>query len=179
MRKTVLTFGSISGVMIVILVAIHMSLWKAGVVNFDNGELFGYGSMIIALSMVFFGVKSFRDKHQNGSIRFGKAFMIGLFITLLASAFYVAGWEVYYQADDQWRETFMDQYAEHSLGRMREGGATEQQIDEARQQMSELKELYQIPVIRLAFTLIEILPVGLLVSLISAAILRKKEVLPA
>ncbi len=178
MRKTILTFGLISGVIIVVLGIINTSLWKSGVINLDNGEVIGYGSMIVALSMVFFGIKSFRDKYQNGVIRFGKAFVVGLLITLVACLFYVVGWEIHYQTDDELRATFMDQYAEHTLGKLKQSGAGEEQIESARQEMNEMKEMYDIPVIRLAFTLIEILPVGLIIALISAAILRKKEILP-
>lgn len=178
MRKTILTFGSISGAIVVVLGFINTSLWKSGAINFDNGEIIGYGSMIVSLSMVFFGIKSFRDKHQKGVIKFGKAFTVGILITLMASFVYVAGWEVYYQSDDELRTTFMDQYTEHYLDKLKQGGATEEQIESARQETMKMKEMYSIPIVRLAITLIEILPVGLIITLISAAILRKKEVFP-
>lgn len=178
MRKVVLTFGLISGALVTFFGLMNVSLLKSGVLNFDNSEITGYGSMIVALSMVFFGIKSFRDKHQNGVIKFGKAFAVGILITLVASAFYVAGWETYYQSDDELRATFMDQYAEHSLNKLRESGATEAQIESASQEMSKMKELYDILILRLAITLVEILPVGLIITLISAAILKKKEILP-
>jgi len=178
MRKVILTFGLISGAIIVVLGFVNTSLWRSGAIDFDNGEVIGYGSMIIALSMVFFGIKSFRDRQQNGMIKFGKAFAVGILITLVASVVYVAGWEVYYQSDDELRATFMDQYSEHYLNKLKAGGATEEQIESARQETIRMKELYDIPVLRLAMTLIEILPVGILITLISAAVLRKKEILP-
>lgn len=178
MRKIVLTFGLISGALGISLMLLNVSFVKSGALNFDNAEITGYAAIIVALSMVFLGIKSFRDKHQNGVIKFGKGFAVGILITLVASALYVAGWEVYYQSDDELRATFLDQYAEHALNKLRESGATEAQIESARQEMGKMKELYSIPIIRFAFTLLEILPVGLIITLISAAILRKKEILP-
>lgn len=178
MRKVVLTYGLISGAIGATLMLLNVSLVKSGTLNFDNAEITGYAAIIVALSMVFLGIKSFRDKNQNGVIKFGKGFAVGILITLVASALYVAGWEVYYQSDDELRATFLDQFAEHSLNKLRESGATEAQIESASQEMGKMKELYNIPVIRFAFTLLEILPVGLIITLISAAILRKREILP-
>ncbi|GJQ19850.1 MAG: hypothetical protein HBSIN02_02050 [Bacteroidia bacterium] len=177
MRKTILVYGFLSAGIIVVLGFINTKLWKAGTLNFDNGEIFGYAAMVIALSMVFFGIKTFRDKYLGGVIRFGKAFVVGLMITLIASAVYVAAWEVYWQTDDELRGTFMDRYTEHILGKLRAGGATDEQVDQKRREMDEMKKMYDIPVVRLAITLAEILPVGLLVTLISAAILRRKPAL--
>ncbi|HEX9615745.1 MAG TPA: DUF4199 domain-containing protein [Bacteroidota bacterium] len=124
-------------------------------------------------------MKSFRDKHQNGIIRFGKAFTVGLLITLLASVVYVAGWEIYYRTNDEIRTTFMPRYIDHTLDKMKEDGASAESIEETRKQMQELAELYEIMPIRLAMTLMEILPVGLVITLLSAAILRRREVLPS
>ena len=177
MKRIVLTFGLIAGVIVAVLGAINMSLWRSGALDFDSGQLVGYTSMIIALSMVFFGIKSFRDKHQNGIIKFGKAFTVGILITLLASAVYVAGWEVYWRTNDELRTTFMPQYMEHTIEKMKSGGATAEDIEATRKQMMEFAEMYDITAIRLAITLVEILPVGLVITLISAAILRRREVL--
>lgn len=176
MRKIVLQYGSISAGILVVLGFINTRLWQAGTMNLDNGEVFGYAAMVVALSMVFFGVKAFRDKVQGGVVRFGRAFVVGLLISLIASAVYVAGWEVYWQTDDELRTTFMDRYTEHIIGKFRAEGATEEEVTAKRKELQEMKEMYDIPVIRLAITLVEILPVGLLVTLISAAILRRKAV---
>ncbi|MBI4418652.1 MAG: DUF4199 domain-containing protein [Ignavibacteriales bacterium] len=178
MRRFVLTYGLISGGIIIVLGFINTNLWKAGVVNFDNAEIIGYASMLIALSMVFFGIKAFRDRHQGGVVRFGKAFLVGLLITLVASSVYVAGWEVYWQMDDELRRTFMDRYTEHVIEKLRAEGTRDEEIQARREEMDHMKELYNVRILRLAFTLVEILPVGLLVTLVSAAILRRKEFLP-
>ena len=179
MRAVIVRFGLISGGIIIVLGVLNTILWKAGTLTFDNGEIFGYTAMLVSLSFVFFGIKSFRDKNQQGVLTFGKGFQVGILITLIASLFYVAGWELYYNTDQELKTTFMEKYKEHSLAKMKERGATEEQIDAASRQMDELKKSYENPFFRMGLTLMEIFPVGLVVTLISAGILRKRRVLPS
>ena len=175
MRKVVITYGLISGAIITSLFLISMYLWSKGIINFDNGEYFGYGSMLVALSMVFFGIKSFRDNQNSRSIGFWKGAQVGVLISLLASFVYAAGWEVYMQASPE--NSFIDDYTEHYIGKLKEKGTPQEEIDKTVNEMASMKEMYKNPVIRFGMTLMEILPVGIIVSLVSAAILRKKEVL--
>jgi hypothetical protein len=176
MKKTVLTFGSIAGIIVSAMFFITMPLYKSGIVNFDNGELIGYTSMVIALSLIFFGIKSYRDNRLNGAIKFGKAFQVGLLIALIASLFYAVGWEVYFNV---FAPDFMDQYANHYVAKVKAAGASPAEIQKIVNDMNNSKELYKNPFLRFGMTLSEILPVGLVIALISAAILRKKEILPA
>jgi hypothetical protein len=174
MRKVVITYGLISGAIITCLFLISMYLWSRGIVNFDNGEYFGYGSMLVALSMVFFGIKSFRDNQSGKSIGFWKAAQVGILITLLASFVYAAGWEVYMRADPG--NSFIERYTEHYIGKLKEKGVSQEEIDKTTSQMASFQEMYKNPIIRFGMTLMEILPVGIIVTLLSAGILRKKEV---
>jgi hypothetical protein len=175
MRKVVITYGLISGAIITCLFLISMYLWSKGIINFDNGEYFGYGSMLVALSMVFFGIKSFRDNQSGKSIGFWKGAQVGILITLLASFVYAAGWEVYMQTNP--RNTFIEEYTAHYIGKLKEKGVSQEEIDKTASQMASFREMYKNPIIRFGMTLMEILPVGIIVTLLSAAILRKKEIL--
>lgn len=179
MRKTVIVYGLIAGAVIVTLMLTLVSFVDKGSVNFDNAEYFGYGSMLVALSMVFFGIKSYRDNANNGSIGFWKGVQVGLLITLIASVMYAGGWEAYLQANPGLRDGFIQKYTEHQVGKLRENGAPQEEIDGLVSQMSTMGELYKNPVIRFGMTLMEIVPVGLLVTLLSAALLRKRPALPA
>jgi hypothetical protein len=176
MKKIVITFGLISGLVISGLMLISMSLWRESS-DFEYGEVLGYLSMVIALSTIFFGVKSYRDNELNGSITFGKGFLIGLLITMIAGVIYVVAWEIYFQTAFS---NFSDQYLNHSVEKIKDSGVT---AEEANKKISELKESMEMynnnTIFRMAITFTEIFPVGLIISLISAAILRKKEILPA
>ncbi|MEZ4949166.1 MAG: DUF4199 domain-containing protein [Saprospiraceae bacterium] len=175
MRKLVLTFGIIAGIINTILMRSFQPLYmQDGQMDMGKGELLGYISMIVALSMIFFGVKSYRDKHQEGIISFGKAFKVGFFITLVASVIYVTGWMIYYNTDET-AQQFPEQYLEYMIDELKAEGASEEKIAEERAEFQSQMELYKIHAVMIAATFMEILPVGLIISLFSALILKRKE----
>jgi hypothetical protein len=139
--------------------------------------------MVIALSMVFFGIKSYRDNYQKGVINFWKGFQVGLFIALIASLMYAITWEAYIQTRPAGAASFMDacmdMYNDNIINKMKEKGASAAEIDQEVKKMDDFKRMYGNPAIRFGVTLMEILPVGIIITLISAAVLRKKEFLPA
>ena len=175
MAKTVLIFGLISGAIAAALMWIMLAVMKTGVINLDNGEFFGYATMIISLSLVFFGIKSYRDKN-GGRIGFWRGLAVGLSITLISTACYAASWEIYVRTSNS---DFMQEYSAHYIEKMKEKGSSAEEVAAASKQMEYMGELYKNPLIRFGMTSMEILPVGILVTLISAALLRKQNVLPA
>jgi len=176
MKKIVLTFGLISGAIISAMFMITTPLYKNGTLSMDNGEVIGYSTMVISLSMIFFGIKSYRDQHLHGVVTFGKGFQIGLLIAVVASLFYAVAWEFYFNL---YIPDFMDQYATLCIAKAKSSGAGPVEIQKVMDRINQTKEIYKNPFLRFGFTLMEIFPVGLVIALISAAILRKKEVLPA
>jgi Protein of unknown function (DUF4199) len=170
MRKHVLTFGLIAGAILSAMMLI--SLLFQDQIGFDRGMIVGYTSMVLAFLMVFFGVKSYRDNVAGGSVTFGRAFTVGLLITLLASACYVATWEVisYRLAPD-----FMDKYAAYTIEKAKRSGATQAQIEARTQEMERFEEMYKNPLINIAFTLLEPLPVGIVFTLVTAGVLSRKR----
>lgn len=171
MKKVVLVFGLICGIISSVLMAISMaSLNASGGCN-ENGMLIGYASMLLAFSLIFVAIKTYRDKHNAGIISFKTAFLIGLYISLITSTMYVITWAVefhYFMPD------FMDKYADATIQAARSSGKTDKQIAKQVAEMAEIKKSYSNPLIFAGYTYMEILPVGLLVSLICAAILKRK-----
>jgi hypothetical protein len=174
MKKIIITYGVISGLITGGLMLVTMPLFVSGAVSIDHGLWIGYTGMVIALSLVFFGIKSFRDNYAGGHITFGRGFLIGLGITLIASVFYVIAWEITFARSGEW---FMQQWSDGELNKVKANGATESQIQEAKQKWEEFSQLYQNPLIRFGMTMMEIFPVGIVISLLSATLLRKKEFL--
>jgi ethanolamine transporter EutH len=179
MRKVTLIFGSIAGVIVSAFFVIGVSLCENDKINLDSSELLGYASMVIALSMIFFGIKSFRDNYQNGVIKFGKGLQVGLLISLVASLIYAAAGEVYYQVNPDSQLALMDKMADYHVNRMKEKGASSVEIDQTAKQMADMKQMFKNPLLRFGMTLAIILPVGIVITLVSAAVLRKKEFLAA
>ncbi len=175
MKKIVLIYGFIAGVIVGAMLMITMPLYESGTLKFDTGEWLGYTTMVIALSMVFFGVKSYRDNYLAGSITFGNALKVGLLITLIAALIYAFSWEV---TRLNMKGDFMTLYGEKQIEKLITGGATEAELVEARKKMDDFVTMYKNPFIRFGITLMEITPVGILISLLSATLLRRKEFLP-
>ena len=127
--------------------------------------------MVLAFLLVFFGVRSYRDTVTGGSISFGQAFKVGLLITLVTCAMYVLAWEITYFG---FFPDFLDQFTEFTLTKMREDGESEAAIQKMAAQMATMAKYYKNPLFNIAITFMEIFPVGLIVTLVSAAILRRK-----
>src|SRR5688572_19595611 len=177
MKKVILTYGLIAGIILGIMFFITVPLHRNGTINFDNGMWVGYTTMVIALSLVFFGVKSYRDNHQGGTITFGQAFKVGGLIALVACIMYCLTWEIAYNTVSA---GYMEAYGAYEQEKLKNSGASEAERQEAAKEFQKLLEVYDgNPLIRFAFTIMEILPVALIVSLLSAALLKRKEFLPA
>ena len=176
MRKIVLVYGIIAGLLMDAMFLISFSLMEKGILP-EHSELLGYTTMIIILSLIFFGIKSYRDKHNNGAMTYWKGFKVGIAIAGMASLFYAGGWEIYYNSTDL-KDTFMQKYTDQILKNMQQEGKSQEEIDKKKEEMNSMAEMYKNPFIRFGMTLMEIFPVGLAITLISAGVLRKKEVLP-
>jgi hypothetical protein len=170
MKKNVLVFGLLSGLVVSLLMIVSTTFFCSNS-NYDGGMVVGYASMLIAFSFVFVGIKNYRDKYNGGLITFGKALKVGLFITLISSTMYVLTWLVVYYF---FMPDFMDKYAAHMISKAQSSGAGQPEIDQQIAEMAKYREMYKNPVFVILFTYLEILPVGLVVTLISALILKRK-----
>ena len=172
MKKIVLVYGLLAGVILGILMFCTFPLWDRGIVTMDNAMIAGYVTMIISLSLIFFAVKNFRDRHNKGEVSFGKAFTIGMLMTLVAGVIYAIAWEI---ALKTVANNFVDMMSDHYIKTAVESGADETKLAQVKKEMDDFKIMYANPVIRFPMTMMEILPVGLLFSVISGLILRKKS----
>lgn len=176
MKKITLVYGLMAGAIVGAMMMITMPLYERGSLNFENGEWLGYTTMVIALSLVFFGIKSYRDNYSGGKITFWNGMKVGLLITLVASLIYALSWEVTYNS---MQGDFVKLMGEKNIEKMKAKGATEVALAEARKQMDDFGAMYKNPIFRFSLTLLEIAPVGIVISLLSAGLLRRKEFLPS
>jgi hypothetical protein len=169
MRKIALTFGLTAGAILSAMMIITVPFHEQ--IGFDKGEVIGYTTMVLAFLMVFFGVKSYRDNVAGGSVTFGRALKVGLLITAIASVCYVATWEViYYQVAPD----FADKYTAH-VEKAKKDGATDAEIATKTAQMTKFKEMYRNPLVNIALTFLEPMPVGLIFTLVTAGVLSRKR----
>lgn len=175
MKKNILIYGLISGIIVSVLMLCSMNYLShcEGNVAYDTSMLVGYASMLIAFSLVFVGIRNYRDKYNEGIITFGKAFKVGILIVLIASTMYVLAWliDFYFFIPD-----FADKYSAHMLDELKASGASQMEIDKQTKEMANMAEMLKNPFFNAMMTYAEILPVGLIVTLISSLILKRKTV---
>ena len=170
MKKTILTFGLISGALSsLMMVATVPFIDKMGTGN--KGEILGYTAIVLSFLLVFFGIRSYRDNAGEGQITFSRGFALGISITLISCVFYVVTWEVLYF---NFLHGFMDQYSAHVVEKLKASGASAAAIQAQLEQLRRYKEMYQNPLFNSAVTFLEPFPVGLVITLISAAVLRRR-----
>ena len=170
MKNTVLKFGLYSGVVSATLM--FLTTFFVESIGFDRGVYVGYTAILISFLFVYFGVRSYRDNVLGGQITFARGFNAGILITLISCACYVATWEfVYFNL----MPDFAEKYTAYAIEHARASGATQQAIDATARQMEDFKRMYDNPLMNAAITFTEPFPIGLLVTLISAAVLRTKK----
>jgi hypothetical protein len=175
MIQFILRYGVIAGLIVAIPMAWIMITLPADT-RTTPSMLLTYVIMLVALSMVFVGIKQYRDKALGGVINFSPALGLGLAISAVAGVFYAAAWEVsqVFMTFD-----FADFYAKSMVENVRAGGGSPEEVAQAAKRASDFLALYSNPLFRVPMTFLEIFPVGVLVSLISAGLLRNSRFLPA
>ena len=175
MTKNIIIYGLIAGIVVsaLMLSSVNYLSHCEGSVDYDTSMLIGYASMLIAFSLVFVGIRNYRDKYNEGVISFGKAFKIGIMIVLIASTIYVVAWLIDYFL---FIPDFTEKYSAHMLDKLKASGASQIEIDKQTKEMANFARMYKNPFFNAMMTYVEILPVGLIVTAISSLILKRKAV---
>lgn len=170
MKKNIIVFGLISGLILTALM-ISSTVMCYRNEDFEGNMVIGYAAMVLAFSLIFVGIKNYRDKFSGGVISFWNAFKIGLYIALIASTMYVVVWLIEYYV---FIPDFMDKYVVHVLKMAKEGGATAAELEKEAVRMADFKEMYKNPLLVVLISYVEVFPIGVAISLICAWILRRK-----
>ena len=170
MRKIVLTFGLIAGAMLSLFMILTMPFHDR--IGFDTGLVLGYTGMVLAFLMIFVGIKTYRDNVGGGSVSFGRAFSVGLLITIIATVCYVATWEVilYKFAPD-----FMTKYAAHMVESAKMAGKSDAEVAAVAKEMAKETEAYSNPLVSIAYTFVEPFPVGLVFTALAAWVFSRRR----
>ncbi len=166
MKKVILIFGLILGLILCVNMVIMVNVFYNHP-EFKSNDFLGYAAQVVIFSLIFFGIRNYRNKQLGGLISFGKAFKTGALITLLASTLYVIVWLFYYYL---FVPDFIDKYAAHVLNNCSKNDLPARTVE-----MNNFKEMYKNPLFVILITYLEVLPVGLIVTLISALILKRRQ----
>ena len=173
MKKNILIYGLIAGIVVSVLMLASVNYLShcEGNVDYGTSMLIGYASMLIAFSLVYVGIRNYRNKYNNGVISFGKAFKIGLLMVLIASTIYVGAWLIDYFF---FIPDFGEKLSAQTLNDLKESGASQLEIDKETKKMADMVTMLKNPFFNAMMAYAEILPVGLIVTLISSLILKRK-----
>jgi hypothetical protein len=171
MKKSILIFGLVSGIILgafVLSIGILTHVFHGHIEN----EVVGYSAMIIAFSFIFVGTKNFRDKYNQGVVGFGKAFLIGLGISLIGSTIYVGAWLIEYYC---FMPDFMDKYSASLIQKAQHSNLSPEALQKRLDSINSMSSMYKDPIMVTLLTYMEVLPVGIVISLITALILKRKK----
>lgn len=170
MKNRILFFGGIAGG-IVTLQMIGSTFACYYDPSFKGSMVIGFAGMFLAFSFIFFAIKRQRDFGNKGYITFWEAFKMGLLITLITSSMYVVAWLVEYYV---FIPDFMEKYSSMVLEQAKQEGASVEELKNKSEEMAKYSEMYKNPLWVVVFTYMEIFPVGLVFSLGSALLLKRK-----
>lgn len=170
MKKNVWIFGLIAGSLIA-AIANYMAWVCCANPEFETNDFLGYTSMLVIFSLIFVGIRNYRNHYLGGQITFSHALKAGFFMSLIASTLYVVVWLVDYYV---FIPDYIDYYVSHVMYKTRTGGATEAELAETAKNMANFKEMYKNPLFVIISTFVEVFPIAMVVSLISALILKRK-----
>ena len=166
-----LTYGILAGLVVLAIFIPALALLN------QHSMVVGYLIMLVGLTLVFVGIKRFRDVEKGGVIRFFPAFLMGLGISLVASIIYVIGFEIYLGATDY---ALFEDFIAQQLRDYRAAGLSPAELASKTEELAAMRTMIrENPLARMGFIFLELFPVGLLVSLVSAALLRNVRFLPA
>src|SRR6185369_4502519 len=170
MKKIVLTFGLISGVIMSALMLSTVPFMHQ--IGMNKGLVIGYTTMVLSFLLVFFGIRSYRENVGDGHISFGRGLAVGLLIMLITCACYVITWEIIYF---NFMPDFAEKYAAFVLEDARAHGASAAELAKQTEDLKRCRELYSNIFFNVGMTFLEPLPVGVIMTFISALILRRRR----
>ncbi|WP_162128087.1 DUF4199 domain-containing protein [Flavobacterium phycosphaerae] len=170
MKKIVLTYGLIAGAIVTAFMIFATYSYYTNP-DFKGSEVLGYSGMLVSFAFIFIGIKSYRDKQNDGVITFGKAMVIGSLIAFIASSIYVGVWLIEYYC---FFPDFMDKYAASAIEKLKTSQISTIEMKIKIAEINEYREIYKSTIGVILFTFLEILPLGLVIALISALILKRK-----
>lgn len=171
MKKIIFISGLIgSGIMI--LGWAIMTALSGNSEDFGTGEIIGFAAMFIGLLSVIFGIKRVRDQELGGAITFSKAFLTGIYITLLISAVYVIGWMIYQPI---FMPDFADNYFGQQIANLENQDLSQADYEELKAKLEEQRVDYKKTHIMIFYTFFEVFPIGFIYTLIGALVLKRKK----
>lgn len=164
MNKLILRFGLISGLFLGLLMAISFYFASKNHGNMNgNGEIIGYSSMLVVLSICMWMAGS-RYIRENGRSGYVKLWLINLGIGTIASICYLISWALTYHF-------IYPDFVQDFMLSLDKGYAAGKIPKSTYDEYSANMKNYDKPLYFIAYTLMEIFPLAVVMSLIIALIM--------
>lgn len=164
MKKIILIFGAVIGILLTTNSIFHLNIMYSNP-DYQGNDVLGYATQIAMFSIIYFGLKNYRDKFLDGKIGFSKALKTGALICFIASTIYVVIGLLYYYL---FIPDFMDVYTDYMIRR-----SAPEEIEAVTEQMTNFKEMYKNPLFAILISYIEVFPIGMIVTLVCSFIVKK------
>jgi len=164
MTKTVLRYGLYSAAFLVALFSFNM--WVG---HFGTTMLAGYITMVLSLSFVYFGLRYYRDKQNNGVLGFGQGLKLGMLITLAPSIFiglFDMAYIKFFNPD------FYQKYTEQAVAQLK-AGVPPAQFEAKAAALRESMAFMSQPWVDFLFMFTQVAAIGLIITVISTFILKR------
>ena len=168
--KTAGIYGGLAGFLVISTMVSSFLIF--GLQSSAGSQTFGFLLMFFILSLIFFGIKRFRDQEQGGIIKFSRALLLGLAMSVFAGFAYVIVWEIYLSMTDH---SFIHHYTDHLIEQQKSKGISGETLTDFIAKMNEMKDNYSRREFRIPLTFVEIFPMGFIVTLLSALLLHKPK----
>ncbi len=169
MKRTALRYG-LYGVYLLLAFCLVRFLINPHPTNFDNQEIIGWVGILLSVVFVYFGVKYYRDKENGGSLRFGEGLKLGLLITIFPALLFGVYSVVYSEVLDP---GFMDNYYAWQVAKVK-SSVPAAELQQKLQDMQKEREMFDSPLIQFVAMFLSVFVVGLIVTVISTLVLKRK-----
>lgn len=168
MKHTILKYGGYSLITAIILFLLGLLFGKG--IDYTSQEIIGYVTMVVSLSFIFFGIKHYRDKVNNGTLSFAKSLSIGLLIAVMAGLGIAIADFIY----TTWiNPDFMSEYSEHMLNTMEQTLSAEEFALKKKEFETQMESMGS-PIMLATLMFATVFIIGLIISLLSSLILQRK-----
>jgi hypothetical protein len=163
MKKTVLIYGLLSGFISILLMTVTML--KLDRIGFDDAMIYGYIGIFLSFIPLYIGVMAYNKAHTETPLKFGGALIAALLMCLISCAVYATTWQI---ESPILFPDFLDKYTVYAHDKLVRSGASGEALKKQAAAIENMRALYKKPVSLWLMTIIEPLPLGLLVSLVAA-----------
>ena len=168
MNAVIFRYGILGALAILVLGSIHLFLLMPNN-SWETNEVFGYLTMILSMVFVFFGVRHYRDRVNNGILTFGQGLKVGMLIVLIPAVFFGLFTILYIEViNPGWQ----DQYYGDMLVKLKANTPPEK-LDEKVREFERMRQMFDKPIFQFLLMAGTVLVIGFIASIISAITLRR------